>query len=69
MNEEVVGEDRIPLYVKTVGSDQWLARVITVRNVKIREGKEDESYTNERYGNERSRNTMVSLYVAIQWCI
>ncbi len=42
MNEEVVGEDRIPLYVKTVGSDQWLARVITVRNVKIREGKEDE---------------------------
>ncbi len=42
MNEEEVEEDPIPLYVTIVGKDQCLARVITVRNVKIREGREDE---------------------------
>ena len=42
MNEEEVEEDRIPLYVRIVGKDQCLVRVITVRDVKIKEGKEDE---------------------------
>jgi len=42
MNAEEVEEDHIPLYVKIVGSDQCLARVITVRNVKIKEVIEDE---------------------------
>ncbi len=42
MNEEEVEEDHIPLYVTIVGKDQCLVRVITVRNVKIKEGKEDE---------------------------